>query len=143
MSEAKLSRLLLGAVGTCMWMMFSSALIFLNKALYKEHDFQKPCFVTGMGQLFSFFGGLCLVQAGVLPLRPMKVLKPRSVVTTVRLRCTSSQHPADHQVPDGESAADSPQQRLHHVLWEFGLPIPLGVVYSGWWTTELVISCYF
>ncbi|GAX82237.1 hypothetical protein CEUSTIGMA_g9665.t1 [Chlamydomonas eustigma] len=74
MASQPYSRLLLGVVGTGLWMFFSSSLIILNKNLYKNLDFQRPFFVTGMGQLFSFLGGLSLVGMGVLPLRPVPKL---------------------------------------------------------------------
>lgn len=66
-------KLLLAVISTALWMLASSALIILNKRLYGM-GFDKPCFVTGMGQFFSLLGGLALVKAGLLPLRKLPSL---------------------------------------------------------------------
>lgn len=62
--------LALGSLSTLLWTLFSSALIILNKDIYRM-GFHRPFFVTGMGQLFSFVGGLALVYSGSLPLRKL------------------------------------------------------------------------
>lgn len=64
------AQLALAAATTLLWMVFSSALIILNKDVY-ELGFHRPFFVTGMGQLFSLLGGLALVHTGFLPLRKL------------------------------------------------------------------------
>mmetsp|Transcript_23309 Transcript_23309/g.59602 ORF Transcript_23309/g.59602 Transcript_23309/m.59602 type:complete len:393 (-) Transcript_23309:96-1274(-) len=63
-------RVTLGFFCTVLWMLFSSALIILNKHLYRM-GFEHPCFVTGMGQVFSAMGGYAYVKAGFTTLRPM------------------------------------------------------------------------
>ncbi len=63
-------KLFLAVISTALWMLASSALIILNKRLYGM-GFDKPCFVTGMGQFFSLLGGLALIKAGFLPLRKL------------------------------------------------------------------------
>jgi len=68
--QTPVTRLIVGFLSTALWMLFSSALIILNKNLYRM-GFQYPFFVTGMGQLFSALGGMALVSAGFLPLRPI------------------------------------------------------------------------
>lgn len=64
------SAVALATLSTISWMFFSSALIILNKDVY-QLGFQRPFFVTGMGQLFSLLGGLALVYSGCLPLRKL------------------------------------------------------------------------
>ena len=68
--QSAMARSLAGVTSTLLWMVFSSALIILNKDLYVM-GFTYPFFVTGMGQLASCLGGYCLVVAGFLPCRPM------------------------------------------------------------------------
>ena len=61
---------MLGIFSIIIWMFFSSALIILNKNLYKM-GFEKPMLVTGGGQLFSLLGGLLMVWSGFWHLRPL------------------------------------------------------------------------
>ncbi|PNH09282.1 putative sugar phosphate/phosphate translocator [Tetrabaena socialis] len=64
------SRLLVGVLSTVLWMLCSSALIILNKSLYRR-GFRYPSTVTGAGQLFSALSGLLLAAVGAQPLRPL------------------------------------------------------------------------
>ncbi|GFR52179.1 hypothetical protein Agub_g14716 [Astrephomene gubernaculifera] len=56
-----LQRLLVGVLATGLWMLFSSAVIILNKSLYRR-GFAYPSTVTGVGQFFSALSGLLLAR---------------------------------------------------------------------------------
>jgi hypothetical protein len=56
---------LLGLIVTITWMALSTALIVSNKRLYSL-GFTHPCFVTGMGQVFSALGGAALAKVAAL-----------------------------------------------------------------------------
>ncbi|GLC38079.1 hypothetical protein PLESTF_000313100 [Pleodorina starrii] len=72
---AGLSRLLVGVLSTATWMLFSSAVIILNKRLYSA-GFEYPSTVTGVGQLFSAGSGFVLAAGAGQRLRrppPLRV----------------------------------------------------------------------
>ncbi|GIM08877.1 hypothetical protein Vretimale_12833 [Volvox reticuliferus] len=82
-----LSRLLVGILSTLTWMLFSSAVIILNKQLYAG-GFAYPSTVTGAGQLFSALSGFLLAAVSGQRLRPppglrvfLRVLLPIAACT--------------------------------------------------------------
>ncbi|GIL62444.1 hypothetical protein Vafri_16672 [Volvox africanus] len=82
-----LSRLLVGVLSTLTWMLFSSAVIILNKQLYAS-GFEYPSTVTGVGQLVSAVSGFLLAAVSGQRLRPppsprvfLRVLLPIAACT--------------------------------------------------------------
>lgn len=65
-------RVFLGVLFTLLWMFFSSALIIMNRHLYKI-GFAHPCFVTGVGQIVSAIGGYVYVKVRGSRLWPLRM----------------------------------------------------------------------